>query len=197
MTVPAADSATPWVDATDAFVAWRDDGDPAGLDRLVRLLTPALWQIVRGYGLDRDSAEDTIQSTWLALVRGAGRIREPEAVWRWITLTARREAWRVAGQGRHEQPVEMSTVDDLTPPAAGPEPEVLTGDEARRLWRHVATLPDRCRRLLRIIAFADRPGYATLSAELAMPVGAIGPTRSRCLDKLRRRLDDDPEWSTP
>ena len=55
----------------------------------------------------------------------------------------------------------------------------------RALWLAVAKLNERCQRLLRIIAFHDRPDYTALSAELGMPVGSIGPTRGRCLEKMR------------
>jgi hypothetical protein len=59
----------------------------------------------------------------------------------------------------------------------------------------VTRLSDRCQRLLRVIAFHDRPDYSKLSTELSMPVGSIGPTRSRCLKKLRESLGTDPAWS--
>ena len=78
-----------------------------------------------------------------------------------------------------------------------PEVAVFTDRAAGVLWRHVGQLSERCRRLLRVIAFDDRPDYAALTVQLGMPVGGIGPTRRRCLDKLRARLAADPEWSRP
>ena len=63
--------------------------------------------------------------------------------------------------------------------------------------RHIAALPERCRALLRVIAFADRPDYAELSKALGMPQGSIGPTRGRCLAKLRLALAADPAWEAP
>ena len=61
-------------------------------------------------------------------------------------------------------------------------------DEGDRLWAAVDGLPERCRRLLRIVAFENRPDYRELATELGMPVGSIGPTRGRCLAKLRVAL---------
>lgn len=186
--------ASSWEVAAREFSAWRA-GDPAALDRLVRLLTPVLWHLVRAYGLDRESAEDVVQTTWLALVRNVDSVRDPQAVLRWATTTARREAWRTARAGKREDVAEPQALDAALPPVGGPDVDVLAAGAARTLWRHVAELPERCRRLLRVIAFEDRPDYATLSAELGMKIGSIGPTRGRCLDKLRGLLAADPEWS--
>ena len=56
-------------------------------------------------------------------------------------------------------------------------------------------MSERCQALLRIIAFVDRPDYVAVSQALGMPVGSIGPTRGRCLAKLRAALSGDPTWS--
>ena len=66
-------------------------------------------------------------------------------------------------------------------------------DEASRLWRAVASVDERCRKLLRVVAFMDRPDYQALSKDLDMPVGSIGPTRARCLAKVRRALTEGGE----
>ncbi len=63
------------------------------------------------------------------------------------------------------------------------------GDESRQLWSAVDTLNERCQRLLRVVAFEDRPDYARLAQDLSMPIGSIGPTRQRCLAKLRAVLE--------
>jgi DNA-directed RNA polymerase specialized sigma24 family protein len=65
----------------------------------------------------------------------------------------------------------------------------------RVLWRHFQRLSERCRELLRIVAMVDRPDYTTVSEALGMPHGSIGPTRGRCLEKLREMLLADPQWS--
>ena len=75
-----------------------------------------------------------------------------------------------------------------------PEERVLRSDTDSRLWHHIAQLPERCQALLRVIAFADRPDYAAVAEALGMPVGSIGPTRGRCLAKLRLQLANDTAW---
>lgn len=182
----AQDHDSIWERAAALFERWRE-GDPAAFDALVRLLTPVLWHVLRAYRLDREAAEDTLQGVWLALVRQADHIEDPAAIGGWLVLTARRSAWRAAKPAR-----AVSVADEIFDGWVGteelPEASVERAWEAAALWRAVATLTERCQHLLRILAFSDRPDYARLSAELAMPVGSIGPTRARCLAKLRTQL---------
>ena len=70
----------------------------------------------------------------------------------------------------------------------------VSTDELQGFWRHIESLSERCRSLLRVVAFSDRPDYASVAQALGMPVGSIGPTRGRCLAKLRLLLDADPHW---
>lgn len=177
---------SPWDAAADAHERWRN-GEPRALDDLVRVLTPILWHAARSYGLAVEAAQDVVQTAWLRFVRSPAQVRDSQAIGGWMLTTTRRIAWRVTRT--REIPV------DECPPAASPptpEDEVIAGYEATALWNAVASLDARCQRLLRIIAFDDRPNYAALSAETGMPVGSIGPTRRRCLVKLRRLLEGNP-----
>ncbi len=182
------DGAARWRRAAEFFDAWRD-GESRAMDDLVRLMTPVLWHVVRAYGLDRTLAEDVVQTTWLQLVRGHRSISDPKAVSAWLTTTARREAWRAGKAQNRVDTTESDALDALLPTQQSAEHHATVGDEKRRLWAAVRLLADRCQRLLRVIAFEERPDYARLAADLAMPVGSIGPTRQRCLAKLRELLD--------
>jgi RNA polymerase sigma factor (sigma-70 family) len=179
--------------AAALFQAFRD-GDEAKMGELVALLTPILWHTVRSQNLARDSAEDVLQVAWLALIRNAGAIADPRAVLQWLIVTARREAWRVARVENRIQPHEFEADDVIAPVEQAPDTTVLRNAGEGRLWEHIARLPERCRQLLRVIAFADRPDYAVVAAALGMPIGSIGPTRGRCLAKLRAQLSADSGW---
>lgn len=178
-----------WRPAGIRFAQFRA-GDRSALDDLVRLLNPVLWQVVRAYGLDSTHAEDVVQQTWLTLVRRQAAIRDPQAVSSWVIITARREAWRVANRDNLVTPVEDEVLERRAAVGTSAEAQVLSRDAAQEMWQAVATLGERCRRLLRVIAFDDRPDYHGLAEELAMPIGSIGPTRGRCLAKLRAALND-------
>lgn len=179
------------------FAAYRD-GEEARMAELVRILTPILWHTVRSVRLDPATAEDVLQSVWLTLVRKADTISEPQAVLQWMVVTTKREAWRVAKAASRVRPEDLESAvgQDQTPSAESVEDEVVTADSSNRLWRHVQKLPARCQALLRVIAFADRPDYAELARSLGMPQGSIGPTRGRCLAKLRMALANDPGWES-
>jgi RNA polymerase sigma factor (sigma-70 family) len=179
--------------AATLFASFRD-GNEAAMAELVALVTPILWHTVRAQRLDRDNAEDVVQSTWLALVRSATTITDPQAVLAWLVVTAKRESWRVAKRADRSEPKDIEDDDVVTPQHDLPEERVLRSDSDNRLWRHVARLSDRCQALLRVIAFADRPDYAAVAKALGMPVGSIGPTRGRCLAKLRQELANDSGW---
>jgi RNA polymerase sigma factor (sigma-70 family) len=179
---------TRWERAAQLFGQWRG-GDARAMDDLVRLMSPVLWHVVRAYGLDRALAEDVVQTTWLTLVRRHDSILEPLAVSGWLTTCARREAWRVGKLQRRADPTEAEFLEPHLPAQESAEDSAVVIDESHTLWTAVSTLNERCQRLLRVVAFEERPDYARLAKDLSMPIGSIGPTRQRCLAKLRAVLE--------
>ncbi|HRD62943.1 MAG TPA: sigma-70 family RNA polymerase sigma factor [Nocardioides sp.] len=179
-----------WGQAASAFQRWAA-GDAVALDELVRLMTPVLWHVARAYRLPSEVAEDVVQNTWLALVRSRERIQEPAAVGGWLTTTTRREAWKVAKASGRGIPVDDDELARRLPDEGSAEAEVVRRDSDGRLWNAVELLSERCQALLRIVAFEHRPDYREIAADLGMPVGSIGPTRGRCLQKLRALIEED------
>ena len=170
-------------------------GELAALDEVVRELNPVLWHVARAQNLSADQAADVVQTTWLELLRRLHEIRAPQALAAWLVTTTRREAWRVRSWHRQHTPEGTEILESTPDP--GPElSERIESDERDRvLWRHFQQLPERCRTLLRIVAQVERPDYSTVAEAMEMPRGSIGPTRGRCLAKLREMLLADPGWS--
>ena len=112
----------------------------------------------------------------------------PRAVAAWLITSARRGAAEHARKARRASPVEDEKLAAVLPDVESAEALAVLDDDAARLWRAVASVDERCRKLLRVIAFMERPDYQSLSQELDMPVGSIGPTRARCLAKVRTAL---------
>lgn len=184
--------------AARAFSLHRD-GDSSAMGTLVDDVTPLLWHTARAQGADPATAEDVVQTTWLKLVEHTSDITDPQAVLQWLIMTTKREAWSAVRRGRRtvpREPWEEPSAADLTSPSAAPDPAVVSEESelASAIWQHVERLPQRCQQLLRLVAFVERPDYSVVSAALGIPVGSIGPTRGRCLAKLRLALTADPSW---
>jgi RNA polymerase sigma factor (sigma-70 family) len=187
--------------AAQAFAAYQA-GDRGAFDELVATVTPLMWHTVRGQGVDATAAEDVVQTVWMSLLHSADNVRDPQTVVKWLLTSTRRESWRVTKRTRADVSrtaaifgVEGEEVLSIPVQRENLPDEVVLRDAHRQvLWQHVQGLPERCRTLIRVIAFADKPDYAQIAQSLGMPVGSIGPTRGRCLAKLRDLLAGDPEW---
>ncbi|WP_372595338.1 RNA polymerase sigma factor [Actinotalea sp.] len=176
-------------------------GDSAPLTALVREATPMLWHVARAQGAGRQDAEDVVQGVWLAFVRNVAAIREPEALLGWLVVSTRRSAWQVVRRRREEERRTQAIPEDLgrddpllADPAPAPDVRLLTVERDRVLWSRFAELSERCRRILTMVAMADRPDYRAIAELTGMPVTSVGVTRGRCLAKLRRLLDADERW---
>ncbi|GGB36956.1 DNA-directed RNA polymerase sigma-70 factor [Flexivirga endophytica] len=185
--------------ADRAATCFRDyrDGDDLAMSRLVDAVTPVMWRTARGAGLDNGNAEDVVQEVWLALYRQADRIADCQAVLQWLLVSTRRRAWAEARRSAKVQPDDQPADDGpsrVAPPDNEPEATVLRSDSERTLWRHFGLLSARCQMLLKVIATGDHPDYAGLAAAMGVSVGSIGPTRGRCLAKLRASLEADRTW---
>jgi RNA polymerase sigma factor (sigma-70 family) len=164
------------------------EGDDDALGRIVTELSPLLWHVARAAGLSSGDAEDVLQTVWVRLLSHLDGIRTSAALTSWLVVTTRREAWRVRAEGRRQLPIDEEWLGTLPDPGPGSEEQVITDDQRRALWVTIGQLSRRCQELLRIIAFVPRPDYRAVAAELGMPVGSVGPTRGRCLAKLRALL---------
>ncbi len=167
-------------------------GEQAAWDVLVDRYTNLLWSVGRAHRLDTADAGDVVQSTWLRLVENLDRIEDPERLPGWLVTTARRECLRLLKRSGREavgfDDTALDVVDELAPAL---DAALLESERDAALWRCFAQLPERCQHLLRVLMAADPPSYAQVSAALGMPIGAIGPTRMRCLDRLRRATAED------
>ena len=104
---------------------------------------------------------------------------------------------RRSAASRRQLPADQELFAELPDKGPGSEEQVIVDEQRRALWVAIGRLSKRCQDLLRIIAFAPRPDYTTVAAALGMPIGSIGPTRGRCLAKLRALLASDPAASSP
>lgn len=164
-------------------------GDQSAWDELVGSFTRLLWSVATSHRLGPADSAEVVQTTWLRLVENLDRITQPEAVGGWLATTARRESLRLLKLRGREVLVDDEAQIDREAPVAAPTPEaqVLDRDRDRTVRLAFEQLPERCRVLLHLVVVVAPP-YAEVAAALDMPIGSIGPTRARCLDRLRRLL---------
>ena len=163
------------------------DGRQQAWDELVERFTGLLWSVARGHRLGHADAEDVVQTCWLRLAEHLGRIEHPERIGGWLATTARNECLGVLRRGSRELMVEDDAQFGGTTDADAVD-ALVERERGTALWRAFERLDERCQLLLRMLMTDEAPSYAAVSESLEMPIGAIGPTRQRCLDKLRRLL---------
>jgi RNA polymerase sigma factor (sigma-70 family) len=172
-------------------------GDPEAWELLVRRYQRLIYTIPRRAGLSDDAAAEVFQHVWLRLLEHLDRIEQPERLASWLVTTARRESWQQIRGERATVPLATGDDDIDGDLARLVDTSILPDDLIERLERQqlvreaMASLEVRCRSLLTMLFYADRPPpYAEIAAALGIPEGSIGPTRARCLRKLQQIIED-------
>lgn len=166
-------------------------GDQAAWNAIVREFSSLLWSIARGYRLDPVDASDVVQMTWLRLVENLDRITEPQALPAWLATTVRRECLQLIRRTSRQRLVRVPDGVDVPDPDPPVDQRILADERDAALWRKVSELNELCERLLRVLMAVPPPSYTEAAAALDMPVGSVGPTRQRCLRRLRELMAAD------
>jgi RNA polymerase sigma factor (sigma-70 family) len=168
-------------------------GDQAAWNALVDRYHRLVWSVVRNYRLDHASAADVTQTVWLRLVEHCPRIREPEKLPSWLATTTRHEALRALRQLGRQSPTdfELDLRDDTQPELDDRLVEDETEREVLIAFQH---LSGDCRQLLRLLSTDPPMDYDAIAAAWGRPPGSIGPTRDRCLKRLRQIIDRHPDF---
>jgi RNA polymerase sigma factor (sigma-70 family) len=180
-------------DDVGRFVRLAGEGEERAWAELVDRFSPMLWAIARGYRLSREDTADAIQTAWLRLLQHIGELREPHLVGGWLATTVRRQCLGIRGspdrsrvRGLPDAFLDEQT--DLAADAPGVDDGLLRAERQEVLYEALMRLPARQRLLLRLLAASPPPSYRDISAATGIPVGSIGPTRARALQRLRDML---------
>jgi RNA polymerase sigma factor (sigma-70 family) len=171
-----------------SLVTRAGSGDRHAWEALVERYSPLVWSVCRRYRLDGADAEDIGQCVWLRLVEQLSNLRDPAALPGWLVTTTQRECYRVWHDTSRLAPGGQLPDAEKLPDeqTATAEDELLMAERHAALREAFADLPPDCQRLVALL-IADPPvPYAEISARLGIAVGSIGPSRGRCLDKMRR-----------
>jgi RNA polymerase sigma factor (sigma-70 family) len=185
------------VDRTNGeLLAAAASGDQLAWDALVQRHTSLLWSIARSYRLSAADAADVVQTTWLRLVEHLDKIADPERLAGWLATTVRRECIHLIRRtDRHaEFAAELPDLEDDGP---APDAALLRDERDAELWRALARLDELCQRLLRVLMADPPPAYADVAIALSIKIGSIGPTRARCLAKLRALVPSPEQAAGP
>lgn len=166
------------------------EGDRAAWDRIVERYVALLWAIALRHGLHESDAADVVQTTWLRLLEHIDDIRNPARVSSWLATTAQRESLRiVAHRRRLVLGGDHSTFDGpdrLIPP---PDEHLIAREQAAAAREALDSLPPTWRSLVELLTQDPPPSYEQIGADLGLPIGSIGPTRGRCVRRLRAAVD--------
>jgi RNA polymerase sigma factor (sigma-70 family) len=169
------------------LVARAASGDEIAWDELVDRFAPLVWGIARAHRLSDADAEDVFQATWLILLDHIDRLAQPGRLAGWLATTARREALRVAQHSARTVPIDDEHLVLSTEPESALA-IVLTCERDDVVRKALATLPTRDQTLLTLLTGEPPRSYEEIAEAMDMPIGSIGPTRARCLDRLRRAM---------
>lgn len=163
------------------------DGDERAWDELVEQFAGLVWSVARTYRLSAASTDDVVQTVWLRLAEHCGRIRQPERLASWLATTTRNEALRVIRGNARLTP--SATIDDRAEPTTPSIEERVGDDETMHVvLAAFAQLSDDDQQLLRLLCAVPPIDYQTIAEVLGRPIGSIGPTRARCIQRLRKLL---------
>jgi RNA polymerase sigma factor (sigma-70 family) len=162
------------------------EGDQRAWDELVEGFGGLVWSIARGYRLGA-LTDDVVQTVWMRLAENCDRIREPDRLAAWLATTTRNEALRVST--KQAKSVSVANLPDRRDPGVSDIDELVAdGDTLGHVLQAFAKLPEKDQQLMRLLCTVPPLDYATIAELLGRPVGSIGPSRERCVNKLRKLL---------
>jgi len=169
----------------DLLAACRD-GNEAAWSALIERYAPLILSIPRRYGLRAAEAEDVFAEVCLALVRSLASVRDPKALPQWLIRTTTRATWELSRKSKRVPPEDLPPLTGAAPPDAF----VTLLEEEQMVRDALASIGERCRELLELFYFAaSTPSYDEVAVALGVPRGSLGPTRRRCLDRMRQELE--------
>ena len=173
------------------------DGREAAWETLIARYQRLVYSIPLKAGLGPEAAADVFQSVCVRLLEHLGALKDRGKLASWLITTTTRECWRVSNRQRREAPIgeggdisgDVRPAPELVDARPLAEHEHLQLERQQQVRQALEALPERCRALVELLYFSDdRPSYEEIARRLEIPVPSIGPTRARCLEKLRKLL---------
>ena len=170
--------------------------DSLSWEKLIGRYQRLIYSIPMKARLSTEDAADVFQTVCLKLLESLPSLRQAEKLSSWLITTTTRETWRVSAARKRSNRMLSDGTDDALESIAGVADDKPIADEQRialeqeQLVREgIAELSERCRELITLLFYKkEESSYAEIARRMNMPVSSIGPTRARCLEKLKRSL---------
>jgi RNA polymerase sigma factor (sigma-70 family) len=165
-------------------------GDRSAWDGIVKRYSSLVWAVAIQHGIGQADAADVAQSTWLRLLEHIDEIRDPERIGAWLATTARRESLRiVALRRRIVLEGDGQAFDGPDVSLAPTDARLLEEERGRHVAVALDSLPPAWQSLVHLLMVDPPMSYQEIGDQLGLPVGSIGPTRGRCISRMRASLD--------
>jgi RNA polymerase sigma factor (sigma-70 family) len=179
-------------ESDDELILACRNGDGHAWERLLNKYERLVYSIPLNYGLSREDAADVVQTTFTSLIQSLDTLRLDSRLGSWLATVARRNTWRIITHARREDSGAYEYIVETAalPEKAGPD-SLDRWEQIEWIYHGLTQLSERCRMLLLVLYFEPQPvSYADIAARLAIPLGSVGPTRARCLERLRQLLQE-------
>ena len=165
------------------------EGDTVAWEELVGKYARLVFSAALQTGLTTAEAEDCAQQTWLALYNSRHKIQRPDQLPSWLISTTRRKAWRLIK--RREKADEVYRQVEPQKVVETPDETLEKLQQKAHLELALERLGGRCAKLLRAIFFSpEQLSYKEIAESMGIPPNSLGPTRTRCLSKLKKILKE-------
>jgi RNA polymerase sigma factor (sigma-70 family) len=174
-----------------SLVAACQRGESAAWDEVLDQYGRLIWSVPLRLGLHPEEAEEVFQRTWVAMVEGVGKLRQPDRLVSWIAGTARNQTLRLLDEkSRHRREATLTEeIGDSPSFDEEADAALVRHQEITALYQAFDQLDERCQMLLKMLFFEEpAPDYQEIARRTGLAVGSIGPIRARCLKRLRKRF---------
>ena len=173
------------------------DGERDAWEALVREFSPMVWNVARSYRLNDADAADAHAGTWVRLIDNIDRIREPDRIAGWLSRTAANESLAIIRKNSRAIVVAPDRFElSAAPESVDIDESIVAAEDISTMRRALRRLGDPCQQLLRLLYAEPKLSYEQIADVTGRPVGSIGPTRRRCLEKVRADLQSTDLEST-
>jgi RNA polymerase sigma factor (sigma-70 family) len=169
-------------------------GDESAWETIVYKYQNLLYSIPLRAGLRRDSAADVLQEVFTTLFQKIDALEKPEFLRAWLVTTTQHKTIHFIHREARGKPKSIDELEstigfEVVDPSLAPDEGLIQLERDKQIEEALASIDERCRRLLTLLYLNQQQlPYAEIARMLDLPLGSIGPTRARCLEKLIKLL---------